>query len=484
MAHPEAVVPLVPETLPEDFSDWDGEASPASLPGKPVEAEPVDVPSETPRPRGQSNSRDGVRSSAPRTQRLWGSDPPAPIFGRQQDDFVNRHASSLSGNAAERDAAYGVSENPKPVGQSVEREAMLSPTVDRPRDSWAASSATVVAEPQKLTSALPDELPVHAAKSLDDSHTANGVSVQPGWSNTATVGGARNVGELSAAKMREADEAIYQLFSSKQEEVVRVRKPSRNKWVMVAAAGAFSILLSFVLTIVLGHHGAKTAANQSAQPLPEATSAPLQTGAAKPLAGQPFTQGGPRATSASQQTTNGQPAQDEDGAAPAQQTVTETQTKMMNDQLSAPRMIQQGAAKQVSEDAPPPVNLGSAGADGLGAHGALPNVFSGNGKSVVQAPPVKPRVISSGVAVGMLIHKIAPAYPPIAKAARVSGTVVLDATISKTGAITDLHLVSGPEMLRQAALDAVRAWRYKPYTLNNEPTDVETTINVVFTLGN
>ena len=63
------------------------------------------------------------------------------------------------------------------------------------------------------------------------------------------------------------------------------------------------------------------------------------------------------------------------------------------------------------------------------------------------------------------------------------GTVVLQATISKTGTIEDLHVVSGPAMLQQAAMDAVRTWRYRPYLLNNEPVEVETTVNVIFTLG-
>jgi protein TonB len=83
----------------------------------------------------------------------------------------------------------------------------------------------------------------------------------------------------------------------------------------------------------------------------------------------------------------------------------------------------------------------------------------------------------------MLLQKTQPVYPPIAKAARVSGTVVLQATISKTGAIENLRVVSGPAMLQQAALDAVRSWRYRPYLLNNEPVEVETTVNVIFTLG-
>jgi protein TonB len=61
--------------------------------------------------------------------------------------------------------------------------------------------------------------------------------------------------------------------------------------------------------------------------------------------------------------------------------------------------------------------------------------------------------------------------------------VVLQAKISKTGAIEDLHVLSGPAMLQQAALDAVKNWRYKPYLLNNEPVEVDTTVNVVFSLG-
>jgi protein TonB len=60
--------------------------------------------------------------------------------------------------------------------------------------------------------------------------------------------------------------------------------------------------------------------------------------------------------------------------------------------------------------------------------------------------------------------------------------VVLTATISRNGIIENLHVVSGSQMLQQAALDAVKTWRYRPYLLNGEPVDVETTISVVFTL--
>jgi protein TonB len=82
-----------------------------------------------------------------------------------------------------------------------------------------------------------------------------------------------------------------------------------------------------------------------------------------------------------------------------------------------------------------------------------------------------------------LLNKTAPVYPAIAKAARVSGTVVLQATISKTGTIENLRVISGPAMLQQSALEAVKSWRYRPYLLNGDPVEVETTVNVVFTLG-
>jgi len=91
--------------------------------------------------------------------------------------------------------------------------------------------------------------------------------------------------------------------------------------------------------------------------------------------------------------------------------------------------------------------------------------------------------ISSGVAAGLLDVRHTPVYPIEAKKAGVSGTVVLDATIGTDGIIKDLKVVSGPDLLQQAALDAVKTWRYRPYQLNGEPVEVRTTVNVIFTLA-
>jgi protein TonB len=93
-----------------------------------------------------------------------------------------------------------------------------------------------------------------------------------------------------------------------------------------------------------------------------------------------------------------------------------------------------------------------------------------------------PMRISSGVASSTVIYKVVPVYPAIAQEARISGTVVLAATISRAGTIENLHVVSGPPVLQRAALDAVEKWRYRPYLLNGEPVAVETTVNVVFNL--
>jgi TonB family protein len=98
---------------------------------------------------------------------------------------------------------------------------------------------------------------------------------------------------------------------------------------------------------------------------------------------------------------------------------------------------------------------------------------------------VAPRkiAISSGVATGLLVKLERPEYPLVAKTTGVQGTVVLQARIGKDGSISEPRLVSGPPLLQQAAIDAVKRWIYRPYVLNGETVEVETTINVVFNLG-
>ena len=99
--------------------------------------------------------------------------------------------------------------------------------------------------------------------------------------------------------------------------------------------------------------------------------------------------------------------------------------------------------------------------------------------------PVTPqRVrISQGVTKGLLIHREEPTYPTLARAARVQGEVVLSAVIDTNGTDPEPQLVSGHPMLVPAAIAAVEQWRYKPYLLNGQPVEVETTITVIFSLS-
>jgi protein TonB len=101
------------------------------------------------------------------------------------------------------------------------------------------------------------------------------------------------------------------------------------------------------------------------------------------------------------------------------------------------------------------------------------------------APPPKVATpqklkVSSGVVEGLKLNAPSPQYPQMARIAHIQGDVVLQATISKNGTVENLHALSGHPILIQAALDAVRQWRYKPYVLNGEPVEVETTIKVQF----
>lgn len=99
------------------------------------------------------------------------------------------------------------------------------------------------------------------------------------------------------------------------------------------------------------------------------------------------------------------------------------------------------------------------------------------------APPPRPqKIIVSHLDEGMLIRRVQPIYPNIAKMAHVQGSVVLSALISPRGEIEGLQVISGSPLLVQAALDAVRQWRYRPYILNGSPIAVQTQVTVNFSL--
>ncbi|MFZ0293016.1 MAG: TonB family protein [Candidatus Sulfotelmatobacter sp.] len=169
--------------------------------------------------------------------------------------------------------------------------------------------------------------------------------------------------------------------------------------------------------------------------------------------------------------------------------VHQIQTDIVNGALRTPTKIPQ-KIQMIKEDEAPP-QMASAGVVG-GVPGGIPGGQMGGviGGIISSTPVAVPKVatpqrvrVSAGVTSGLLIRKVNPSYPPLARQARISGTVILRAVISKDGSIENLSLVSGHPMLAPAAIEAVKQWKYKPYLLNGEPVEVDTEIQVNFTLA-
>jgi periplasmic protein TonB len=151
--------------------------------------------------------------------------------------------------------------------------------------------------------------------------------------------------------------------------------------------------------------------------------------------------------------------------------------------MVAPTVIPKNVA--IIKDEAPVIYTNGGGVDGGTGSGIL-NGIIGSGGSGPPPPPTKaPSRIRVGgnVQAASLVNKVTPQYPPIAKTAHVSGTVILHAIIAKDGSIQELQYMSGPPLLMKSAMDAVREWRYKPTMLNGDPVEVDTTISVVFSLG-
>jgi protein TonB len=234
-------------------------------------------------------------------------------------------------------------------------------------------------------------------------------------------------------------------------------KGKPKKTAAIATVGSLAVLL------ILGSLGYSKLWHKTAMPNQSAAPQPAMANTPKPEAASPATANMPTTTA----TTT------------APDVPLRVQSEMSH-QLTAPSKISDDLRKLTGKEPPPSSGFSAAGMEGLGNSGS---VFNTQGGPKVKVAAPQKVSISSGIAVGLLIQRTPPVYPQMAKQARVSGTVVIQATISKGGTIENLHVVNGPAMLRQAALDAVKNWRYRPYLLSGQPVEVETTVNVTFALG-
>lgn len=156
--------------------------------------------------------------------------------------------------------------------------------------------------------------------------------------------------------------------------------------------------------------------------------------------------------------------------------------------LMTPRRIPLAIEPVDDAGAPPALDFGETVVPGgtgtrTGSGSILSSAGTGTSPTMPRlAPPAAPPRVSRMME-GNLIHRVQPAYPPLARQARIQGPVVLRAVINRDGAIENLQVISGHPMLAPAAVEAVRQWRYRPYYLNNSPVEVETQVTVNFVLS-
>jgi protein TonB len=179
-------------------------------------------------------------------------------------------------------------------------------------------------------------------------------------------------------------------------------------------------------------------------------------------------------------------------AAPIQRIIKPVVRLMQSGKLQAPTSIPKQVTMIKEEEMPPDMAAGVVG----GVPGGIPGGQSGGvlggiiggvaGSNLPPPPKVTPSRIRQGgnVTQAKLINMVKPQYPTLARQARVQGTVRLHAIIAKDGTVMQLEVLPGAHpLLIQAAIDAVRQWRYQPTLLNGEPVEVDTTIDVIFTIG-
>ncbi|HMD42173.1 MAG TPA: energy transducer TonB [Candidatus Acidoferrum sp.] len=158
--------------------------------------------------------------------------------------------------------------------------------------------------------------------------------------------------------------------------------------------------------------------------------------------------------------------------------------------LVAPKVIPKDIKIIKEDEAPPDMGGVSGGVPGGVAGGSmggvLGGVIGGAGSSLAPPPPKatpKRIMVGGNVQAAHLVNRVQPSYPPLARQTRISGTVKLHAIIGKDGTVRELQVVSGHPLLVQSALDAVRQWRYQPTLLNGDPVEVDTEIDVIFSLA-
>ena len=291
--------------------------------------------------------------------------------------------------------------------------------------------------------------------------------------------------ESMASMAREEDDhgSFYANFASKAEELLG------SKWRIVL--GTLAVLVLVVMCAALwklhknsaSNNPVKAAERADVSRTPEGSPSGMTAMAATPpAAAQPAPD---KQTKTKEQAAKDEKDKAKQAATPAPTDTTPaaptTQASLLdNGGLRTPTAMPKNVVKK--EEASAELAPGILPYGG-GSNAAITNVVSGMPIAQPKIAPQKVRV-SSGVAQGMLVHRVTPQYPTQARIQGIQGTVVLQAVIGKDGGVKSLKAVSGNSMLRQAAMDAVKQWKYKPYSVDGEAVEADTEINVKFSPGN
>ncbi len=268
-----------------------------------------------------------------------------------------------------------------------------------------------------------------------------------------------------------------------------------------SSGGSKKILLGLAaaaIVVVALYFGYTQFGGRSAQPLsaPVSTPAPVKSATApvpalKPSGAQSSTPVSAGSTASSQPATpsaSKPPVSDSDAVSDDVAITTSSSTRSSTPAgktaveakpAEAPMVVKGGTAHAV--EAPPVADAPAPSLTGMttGASAPPPNLV---GSESAPKPILQTIHISQGVSQGLLIKKVQPSYPRSALTLRVEGAVELMATISKTGDITHIKILSGDGQLTKAAADAVKQWKYKPYLLNGEPVEIQTQVTINFKL--
>jgi protein TonB len=247
---------------------------------------------------------------------------------------------------------------------------------------------------------------------------------------------------------------------------------SKKVFIVIAAVVVLAIAGYFGWTQLQGRSSAPAAAPDSTSPVPATVPAPKPSTQVQPSAHSATAATSPAAKAAVP------PATDSQSSATDSATGEDDADAGDSKPAATPIVLKNGrarsSAKTTAADAPAP----SMNAIPAGADANLSNLLAGDAPK----PVLQSLTISQGVSQGLLIKKVQPVYPPNALRMRAEGAVKLMATVGSTGNVTDVKAISGEPLLSQAAIDAVKQWKYKPYLLNGDPVEIKTEVTINFKL--